>query len=484
MVHINTLPCETLSTIFEYLEPTTRLSPKSDLLHCIQVCRLWHDLATPSLYRRMWVYIASPPAKDDTVRKLFSNVHSSQIRYLSILITSGGYVYETQQQCGEMIEYINKTMSMIEDTTNLRLADLDLCPFTPADSITSLQPSLHAVNDFLVSLTRTIAPKTEALRLRLSRPDIMAEAQVARVCHPVFDDIVTQARGRLVSLGIGCPLTWLVTWIRKNPQLQELSYTKTSASESYEIADFWEVVQSCNLRNLMLDGVDFPPIQKMPVGLVELILTRLEDTAFATEAILTHLPNLKVLSLRWGKKTEVEGALGVSVGRIVSQGLRKAWWTFSLAPTGTIVSVAKACVFLESLSLPRNITDTDIFGISQTANSLTEVWIMDCPGVTISGLLFLKALQRLNHLQLQKGLSGFLSDESLKTFIADCNTLVLVTLVFEDRQDETRRRQELFAKISGPIAYRRVLTRASTYHPSNLGDRVTFDIKIIRDSIV
>ena len=284
MVHISTLPCETLSTIFEYLEPTTRLSPKSDLLHCIQVCRLWHDLATPSLYRRIWVDIASPPAKDDTVRKLFSNVQSSQIWYLSVVITSGGYVYETQQQCGEMIEYINKTMSMIEDTTNLRLADLDLCAFTPADSITSLQPSLHAVNDLLVSLTRTIAPKTEALRLRLSRPDIMAEAQVERVCHPVFDDIVTEARGRFVSLGIGCPLTWLVTWIRKNPQLQELYYTKTTASESYEIADFWEVVQSCNLHNLMLDGVDFPPIQKMPVGIVELILTRLEDTAFATEA--------------------------------------------------------------------------------------------------------------------------------------------------------------------------------------------------------
>jgi len=484
MVHITTLPREILGAIFEYLEPDSRLSPKKDLLCCIQVCRLWYDLATASLYRRIWVYIASTPVKKDAIRNLFSNAQASQVRYLYILITSGGHIYETQQQCDEMVEYIKKTISMIEATKNLRLVDLDLCAFTPPDSISSLQPFLLAANNHFISLTRTISAKKANLRLRLSRPDIMAEAQVERACHPVFNKIVTESSGRLMSLSVGCPLSWLVTWLRTNPQLHELNYTKTSASESYETEDFWELIQSSKLQNLMLDGIDFPGIQKLPIGLVELILTRLQDTSFATKAILTRLPNLRILSLRWGKTMDKDGQLCISDGKIVSQGLRKAWWTFSLVPTGTIMAVSKACVFLESLSLPRNVTNQDLFVISQTANWLTEVWIMDCPGLTIPGVLFLKALKRLRHLQLQKSLSEFLSNENLTTFVAECNTLSQVTLVFENSQDETRRRQALLDKISGPISYNSVLTRASTFLPSTLGDRMTFNIKIIRGLIV
>jgi len=484
MVDITALPRETLRMIFECLEPYARLSSTSDLFHCIQVCRLWHDLGVPLLYRQIWVYIASPPAEGDIIRKIFSNPKTSLIRHLHIIITSGGHVYDVQQQCDDLIEYINRTRSMMEAATNLRLVDLDLCAFTPPDSIPALQPSLQSVNNLLVSLARTIAAKRTKLRLRLGRPDIMAEAQVERACRPVFNDILREARGQLMSLSIGCPLNWLLAWMRENPQLREINYTTTSAVETYEVAEFWDIVQSCDLKKLMLDGFDFPPIQKMPIGLVELILTRLEDTSSATEAILTHLPNLNVLSLRWEKNRSDNGGVHVSGDKIICQGLRKAWWTFSPAPVGTITAVAKACVFLKSLSLPRNVTNQDLFDISHTANWLTEVWIMDCPSITLSGLLVLKALKRLNRLQLQSKFSAFLSEEHLEGFIAHCLTLAQVTFIFDDRQDETHRRQELAAKISGPVRYCCVLTSASTFQPSNLGDKIIFNIESIRDSIV
>jgi hypothetical protein len=484
MVDIAALPRETLSRVFQCLEPYARSSSKSDLLHCIQVCRLWNDLAVPLLYRQIWVYIASPPAEEDINRKLFSNRRTSQIRHLHILITCGGHVYDMQQQCDEIIEYIDKTRSMVKAATNLRLVDLDLCAFTPPDSIPSLQPSLQAANNLLVSLTGTIAAKRTKLRLRLSRPDIMAEAQVESACRPVFNDILREARGQLTSLSIGCPLSWLLAWIRENPQLQEINFTRTSDVESYEVAEFWDIVQSCDLKKLMLDGFDFPPIQKIPIGLVELILTRLEDTSSATKAILTHLPNLKVLSLRWEKNGSDNGRVCVNGDKIVCQGLRKAWWTFSPVPAGTIITVVQACVFLESLSLPRNVTNQDLFGISHTANWLTEVWIMDCPSITLSGVLALKDLKRLNRLQLQSRLSAFLSDGHLKGFIEHCITLAQVTLIFDDRQDETHRRQELSTKVSGPVLYYSVLTSASTFQSSNLGDKMLFNIKTIRDSIV
>ena len=95
-----------LSMIFQCWEPNAQSSSKSDLVHCIQVCRLWHDLAVPLLYRQIWVYIASPPAEEDIIRKPFSNPRTSQIRHLQILINSGGHVYDVQQQCDEIMEYI------------------------------------------------------------------------------------------------------------------------------------------------------------------------------------------------------------------------------------------------------------------------------------------------------------------------------------------------------------------------------------------
>ena len=119
------------------------------------------------------VYIASPPAEQDIIRKLFSNPRTSQIRHLHILITSGGHVYDVQQRCDEIMEYNNKTGSMLEAATNLRLLDLDLCAFTPLDSIPTLQPSLQAANNLLVSLTGTIAVRAFSTRQHSPRRPMM-----------------------------------------------------------------------------------------------------------------------------------------------------------------------------------------------------------------------------------------------------------------------------------------------------------------------
>jgi hypothetical protein len=81
MVDIAALPRETLRLIFHCLDPNARSSSTSDLIDCIQVCRLWHDLAVPLLYRQMWVYIPSPPAEEGIIRKPFSNPTSPNTHY-------------------------------------------------------------------------------------------------------------------------------------------------------------------------------------------------------------------------------------------------------------------------------------------------------------------------------------------------------------------------------------------------------------------
>ena len=275
-------------------------------------------------------------------------VHSCES--FTYLITAGGHLYTTQQQCTELITYLNNIISMISSTTNLQFAQIDLFAFTPGDCPPNLWQSLQTANELLVTLVRTIVTKRPELHIRLSRPDFMAEVQVEIASRPVFDAIINAARGQFQSLSIGCRLDWFLRWIRDNPQLREIYYTRIS-SESHEIEEFWDVVRRCQLERLMLDGFEFPRVQMIPGGLVELVLTHLDDTVGATNSILTHLTNLRVLSLRLERRIQKDGdtAQCVAGEEIVCRGLRKAWWTMSSAPEGTVTVVSRVCTMLDSL---------------------------------------------------------------------------------------------------------------------------------------
>jgi hypothetical protein len=483
MVDITSLPHESLQLIFESLDPQSRSSSKSDLYHCTQVCRLWNDIATRVLYRRFWIYIASPPSPDDVVRRIFTATHLSLMQELDILVTAGAHVYTTQQECNDIIDYLQQTTSMASSSPNLRFAALDLSVFTPADCLPNLWPSLQPANSLLVTLVQTIITKHPGISLTLSRPDIMAETQVETISRPIFHAILDEARGQFQSLSIGCRLSWLLRWIRDNPQLREIYYTRIS-SENHEMQEFWEVVRSCqSLDKLMLDGFDFPSIRKIPVRLVELILTHLDDTVHASNAILRHLPNLCLLSLRLQRNTIEDDdnvAQSTEQQQIVCLGLRKVWWTMSTAPESVVRVVSKACEKLESISPPRNVTDDDLVIMSQTAARLTEIWMMDCPKITEMGLRSLKNLQILKHLQLQSRFASFLTQDFIADFLVRSNTLLQITLVFDGAQDENIRRAELWSTIPGQDEYHEILRQATSFRSSNLGDKIIINIKTIR----
>ena len=431
------------------------------------------------------MYIVSPPTPDDIIRRYFTVPYIAFIRELHIFITAGGHLYTTRQQCTEVVEYLQNIISMVSSANNLQLTELDLFAFTPGDCTPNLWPFLQLANDQLIVLVRTIVTKRPELHIRLSRPDIMAEAQVEITSRPVFEAIINAARGRFQSLSIGCRLNWLLRWIRNNPQLREIYYTKT-LSESHEIEEFWEVIQLCRLDMLMLGGFDFPPVQRIPVGLTELILTLLDDTVDATNAILTHLPNLRVLSLRLERRNDhVEGEMPQCVGgeAIVCRGLRKAWWTRSFAPETTVAVLSRTCTSLDSLSPPRNVTDQDLVFMSESAIWLTEVWMMDCPNITESGFRSLKHLKRLKCLQIHTRFATFLNEELMADFLQLCNTLAQLTIVFDGASNETTRREELLANIPGKEEYHVILSRAMSFQSSNLGDRIIIDIQFIRNAI-
>ena len=486
MVHIGSLPLEVFKMIFENLEPDIRTPHKQDLYNCIQVCRLWHMIAMPILYRQFGIYISAPPSENDIFCKYFSLRHVKWMRRLHVLITAGGQPYTTQQQCHDIIEYLLHLLSMVVSAENLEFVELDLFAFTPADCTADLRPALQPANELIVSLVRTVVSKRPALHIRLGRPELIAEAQVELFSLPVFNDIAREARGNFRSISVGCDLNWLLRWVGENHQLEEICYTKIS-SQPHEIEEFWDSLRSCQLQKLMLDQFEFPPIQRIPMGLVELILTHLDNTVLATNAILTHLPSLRLLSLRLERQRDEPPATTpkcVDGDLIVCSGLRKGWWTMSNAPEETVSVVSRRCSLLESLSPPRNVTDEDLISLSKSAIWLAEIWMMDCPSITPVGFRSLAILKHLKYLQLQIRFATFFTKEVIVEFLTNCVELSAISFVFEDSKDEIIRLQELLETIPGAKDYPEDLAQAMSFQASNLGDKVLFNIKAIRHSVV
>lgn len=480
MRKITALPHETQRMILAHLEPHSRSLGKPDLVACALVCKLWHTLVLPILYRRFWFDIVAPPAPDDRLLRYLAAPRLETMRHLHILVTSGLHGYTTPSQCHEIHRYIRRIISAIDSTIDLSVCELDLIPFTPGDCLPHLWPQLRAANTLLLELVRSVIRKRPYLHFRLGRHEFLAEAQVQTIWRPLFDSMIIDARGAFGALSIGCPLGWMLDWLQLNPQLREVYYTKTAGQE-HEINEFWEVLGRCQTERLMLDGFRFPSVHMIPGQLVELILTHLNNTVVATNEILTHLPNLRVLSLRLEAipaGEEDRGAVQCARGdTIVSKGLRKAWWTKSSAPERTVSVVGEVCPFLQSVSPPQNVTDEDLVALSQSAKHLSEMWLIDCPNISEGGF---RSLRNLKQLQLHIGLTRFLAEQTLREFLRDNKSLKGLAIVFDGRADEEMRRLEVAGQVAGERDYHARLFQAMTFQPYDVGDKFLFDVKKLR----
>jgi hypothetical protein len=481
MVGLEALPVESLRSIFGYLQPEPTSHDKSDLFHCTQVCKRWNNIALPLLYSQSWIRLSSPPSRDDFVRRYFTAPHLPLVQKLTLVIWTNKQ-YTTQRECNEMKQYIQNVISLVSQAESLRWVYLDLSAFTPADCTANIWPSLRPLNDMLTALVRAVVLKGPQIHLQLGRPYTMWERQVAVTSRPVFEGIIREAGGNVHSLSVGCRLQWLLPWLRENPQLRQLYYTKL-VSEGNEVEEFWDDLEGRQLEILMLDGFDFPSIKRFPVELVELILTHFDDTVTATNAILANLPHLRLLSLRLQRnlaQIEDEVEKCEEGGNIVSRELRTAWWTLSTAPEGVVPVVVQNCPRLEELSPPRNVTDQDLITMSQVPTRLSEIWMMDCPKITKVGFDALKCLRYLRNLQIQIRFASFLAQGSLESFLAQSTALTKLTIVFDGAKSEAIRRAEILKTLTGSDEFHKRLSQAMSYKPSNLGDKIIIDIKEIR----
>ena len=479
------LPQEIQRMILVFLEPPYRSPGKPDLLACALVCRLWYQFVLPILYRQFWFDIVAPPAPDDRLKRYLAAPSITSMRELHLFISSGLQMYTTPAQCDEIQAYLRRIIHIIDATTNLSYCELDLIPFAPGDCLPNLWARLCGANTLLVELVRTVVHKRPRLHLCLGRPEFLAEAQVLTIWLPLFESMFAEAEGHFRALRIGCPLNWLLRWLRENPKLRELYYTTTAAAQEYQISEFWDVFGKSQIEKLMLDGFRFPSVHKLPVELVMLILTHLDNTVTATNAILTHLPNLRLLSLRLEEiqdgDTDREPMDCVEGKKVVCRSLRKVWWTKSSAPERAVSVLGHSCSVLESVSPPLNVTDGDLVALSTSAKYLSEIWLLDCPKITQVGLRSLRNLRRLRYIQLEIPLAPFLAEATFKAFLQKSQSLKVLAVVFVGTAAEEARRQEFARLVTGEAEYHEQLFRTMTFQSFNLGDKFMFDISRFRE---
>lgn len=475
------LPREPLSQVFEKLDVDNDPQDKRDLYHCVQVCKYWNEIAVRVLYKRFSMVIAAPPSEKDFIRRYFQATHVSWMRELYVTVTAGGQLYTTESECKALVSYLRSIISIIIRTESLRCVELDLFAFTPADCLPNLWESLQPANYLLVELVRAVVRKGPELHIRLSRPDIMTENQVETFSHQLFNDIMIEATGILQSLRIGCRMSWLLPWLRSgNHQLREIGYTNLS-SEAHDVDEFWDIIAGLQLRVLALDGFDFAPIHRFSRGLSELILTHLDDTVRAANNILTLLPNLRLLSLRLQmSRSEHEVSPSVRGTEIVCRGLRKAWWTTSDGPVAVVQILSQTCKFLDSISLPINATDRDLVVLSVSSEWLTELWMMNCPNITEFGFQAIRHLRHLKHLQVGIRLASLLTENTITLLAVLCSNLARITVIFNGTADETIRRHQLLAAVTGSAEFHSSLLLVISFQGSQLGDEITLNVKLLR----
>jgi hypothetical protein len=333
---------------------------------------------------------------------------------------------------------------------------------------------LGLANDLLVDLVSSVVQKRPVLDIALGRPDDMAEAQVETTSYPIFHRILEDSRGHFRALRIGCRLDRMISWLQGNEQLCELYYTRLSSQQS-EIEDFWEIIRHSQFTKLMLDGFD-SLVMKLPMSLVELILTHMDDTVLATNTILTQLPQLKVLSLRLQRGTTTTDVKIIATDKIVCRGLKTVWWTQSDAPIEATAAIGSGCQCLDSLSPPRNVTDEDLLALSRSALTLTELWLMDCPNITVVGMARLVDITTLRNIRIQSRFATFLAEEFMNS-LASLLRLTYITIVFNGSRPENERNEELRRVIPGRSEYIQHLHEISTFKSSNLGDQIIINVK-------
>ena len=489
--------------IFELLDVPLRESRK-DLLNCTKVCRLWYELANPILHRRVSVRICSPPSTPVIVPVLTTHERAAWMQEMHLLLLRNGnptVTYKTEKEGDYLRNALEGLNSLLRGAKDIRVADLDLIAFTELDvpdHNPEIMTKLLDSNQLLLAIIATLVANTSppTINLRLELPT-RVDKQIETASHLVFDNFVRTAKANLYILHSNCRLPWVVTWLEDLPRLRNFRYFKPP-QDVYE-TPLWDCLPSFKLYQLVLEGFDAPPINKIdPSNLTALVLTQAMDTPGLTNQILLNFPNLLCLFLRNQKHKATTSSVPCRSQRfIVSTKLQNAGWTNSHAPDGMLSILSKTCGDLEYLSLPANTTREDLEAIS-TLPHLKRLEFRNCLNISVKDVECLKNIEQLQELQFD-ATSLFLVGACLAAdFMKDCSALGTIDVIFQNdhtfddgdeakSQDDDHKKDSAFNRILAVVPkealYISLVHSAMTIRFWDEGAEVRINIRTIREGI-
>jgi len=409
--------------------------------------------------------------------------------------------YKTEKEGDYLRNALEGLNNLLRDAKDIRVADLDLIAFTELDvpgHNREIMAKLLESNQLLLAIIATLVANTSppTVNLRLELPTDV-DKQIETASHLVFDDFVRTAKANLYVLHSNCRLPWVVTWLEDLPRIRNFRYFKPP-QDVYE-TPLWDCLPSFKLYQLVLEGFDAPPINKIdPSNLTALVLTQAMDTPGLTNQILLNFPNLLCLFLRNQKDKGTTRSVPFRSQRfIVSTKLQNAGWTNSHAPDGMLSILSKTCGDLEYLSLPANTTREDLEAISTLAH-LKRLELRNCLKISVKDVESLKNIDQLQELQFD-ATSLFLVGACLAAdFIEDCSALGTIDVLFLNdhpvdegeegkSQDDDHKKESGFnrilAAVPGEAFYTSLVRSAMTIRFWDEGAEVRINIRTIREGI-
>ena len=140
--HIHTLPHEVLFTVFEELRTLDDIPEHANwqIYNLIGVCKRWHDIAVPLLWRE--VYLASHPDSDtpygdrllatlDLCPSAWANLQL--VRKLRLRFHNNHDLVSSVRQCLGILQSMERMLHVLRATTKLTSLWIRFDPFIPLD---------------------------------------------------------------------------------------------------------------------------------------------------------------------------------------------------------------------------------------------------------------------------------------------------------------------------------------------------------------
>ena len=455
--HIHDLPGEILCLIFEILR-TSRIYPidaKSHLYNVIRVCRRWHILGLPFLWKS--IYLPSYPDSDtpygdrlsvtlDSCSSVWLNLN--YVRRLRLRFYNNHDLISSVEQCEGILQRMGRLNHVFQASSSVTSLWVRFDPFIPSDCENpDLWPIVRQANEIMQEVAQTIRERStdlEQLEVSLGREEYRYEERSREEVNRLFRHLLGSSITDLLLFESS--LEQVNKWLEGMNQLRHLQlalHANDLEERSTALSQFWYHVDRIGMESLDLSG-GFPLMYLSPNWslLQRINISHVDSSLDAAQLFYTHMPYLKVCAINRSVDRNLDTSeIPEFQGEVLSTSLRTVTFMESVAPVGLLQKIARRCrSSLEVMVFPRNGANEDLQTVVLMAPGLRRISLGHCLSMTQSGIAVVSGAQYLTSLEFHWSHLNLLTQDLILALEKNCRFLdQFVILTYHNRASRARR---------------------------------------------